>query len=124
MTLSGPPSACTGLTVDHQRTRENSITVRWNRPAITGRRDYFYNIHHSNPDLPGNFTKFNTNPYISTTPFLQYTVSGLRPLTNYTIRVTVHNGVSDQDLAGEEKRWCEVTATSGEMRKLYLLRSS
>ena len=103
---------------DH-RTRENSITVRWNRPAITGREDYYYNIHHSNPDLPGSFIKHNSNPYISSSPILQYTVSGLRPLTNYTIRVTVHNGVSDQDLAGE-KRWCEVTAASGKMRKLWL----
>ena len=94
--------------------------MRWNRPVITGREDYYYNIYHSNPDLPGNYTKFNTNPYISASSILQYTVSGLRPLTNYTIRVTVHNGVSDQDLAGEEKRWCEVTATSGKMRKLWL----
>ena len=115
---SGPPSACTGLTVD--RTRKNSITVRWNRPAITGREDYYYNIHHSNPDLPGNFTKFNANPHISTSHFLKYTVSGLRPLTNYTIRVTIHNGVSDQDPGGEEKRWCEVTAISGNIRKLWL----
>ena len=115
---SGPPSACTGLTVDDRRTRDNSITVGWNRPAITGREDYYYNIHHSNPDLPGNFIKHNSNPYISTSSILQYTVSGLRPLTNYTIRVTVHNGVSDQDLAGEEKRWCEVAATSGNICKL------
>ena len=112
--LSGPPSACTGLTVDPSK---NSITVKWNRPAITGREDY-YNIHYSNPDRPGSFIKHNSNPYISTSPILQYTVSGLRPLTNYSIRVTVHNGVSDQDLAGEEKRWCEVTATSGNICKL------
>ena len=42
---------------------------------------------------------------------------GLRPLTNYTIRVSVLNGVSDQDTAGEEGRRCEVTATTGDISK-------
>ena len=49
---------------------------------------------------------------------MQYSVSGLRPLTNYTIRVTVHNGVSDQDPGGEQRRWCEVSGVTGDIRKL------
>ena len=52
---------------------------------------------------------------------MQYSVSGLRPLTNYTIRVTVHNGVSDQDPGGEQGRRCEVSGVTGDIRKLYLL---
>ena len=49
---------------------------------------------------------------------MQYSVSGLRPLTNYTIRVTVHNGVSDQDPGGEQRRRCEVSGVTGDIRKL------
>ena len=44
-------------------------------------------------------------------------MSGLRPLTNYTIRVSVLNAVSDQDTAGEEGRRCEVTAMTGDISK-------
>ena len=40
-------------------------------------------------------------------------MSGLRPQTRYTIRLTVLNGVSDQDSAGEEGRRSEVMATTG-----------
>ena len=35
---------------------------------------------------------------------MKYTLSGLRVLTDFTIRVSVHNGVSDQDPSGEEQR--------------------
>ena len=103
----GPPSACRNLRVYHPRTRTNFITVRWERSLITGRDDYHYNIYHSNPDIPGNFIRHNCNPVIKDSSVVQYSVSGLRPLTNYTIRVTVHNGVSDQDPEGEQGRRCE-----------------
>ena len=53
---------------------------------------------------------------------MTYSVSGLRPLTNYTIRVVSHNGVSDrvsdQDPEGEEERRCEVSETTGDIRML------
>ena len=87
---------------------------------ITGRDDYYYEIHHSDPDAPGNFKQHNINPLITTSPMVRYTVSGLRPHTNYTIRVKVLNGVSEQDTSGEEERHCEVTATTGDICKQQL----
>ena len=113
--FSGPPSACRNLQVIESRTRANTITVMWERPLTTGRDDYYYNVHHSNPDLQGSFLLHNINPFIKTSPLVRYSVSGLRPLTNYTIRVSVLNGVSDQDTAGEEGRRCEVTAITGDI---------
>ena len=105
------------LTIREDRTRNNTITVRWMSPLITGRDDYFYNIYYSNPDSPGEFKQHNLNPFIRKYSLLQYSVSGLRPQTNYTIKVTVNNGVSDQDLGGEEERKCEVSATTGDISK-------
>ena len=47
---------------------------------------------------------------------MTYSVSGLRPLTNYTIRVVAQNGVSDLDPKGEEERRCEVSEMTGDIR--------
>ena len=49
---------------------------------------------------------------------MTYSVSGLRPLTGYTIRVVARNGVSDQDPEGEKERRCEVSETTGDIRML------
>ena len=115
----GPPSACRNLRVYHPRTRANTITVRWDQPLITGRDNYHYYIYYSNPDIPENFTRHNRNPFIKDSSVVQYSVSGLRPLINYTIRMTVHNGVSDQDPEGEQRRRCEVSGVTGDIRKLF-----
>lgn len=103
----------------------------WERPSITGRDDFYYNIHHSNPDIPGGFMLHNVNPLITSSPLVRYSVSGLRPRTRYTIRVSVLNGVSEQNSAGEEGRRSEVMATTGDIStsaawhtRLYLLVSS
>ena len=94
-----------------------TVLVEWEQPFITGRDDYYYNVHHSNPDLQGSYLLHNINPFIDTSPLVKYSVSGLRPLTNYTIRVSVLNGVSDQDTAGEEERRCEVSVITGDTSK-------
>ena len=51
---------------------------------------------------------------------MTYSVSGLRPLTDYTIRVVSRNGVSDQDPEGEKERRCEVSETTGDIRMLSM----
>ena len=63
----------------------------------------------------------NLNPLVKCFPLVSYSVSGLRPLTNYTIRVSVLNGVSGRDPEGDEGRRCEVTATTGDISKLQTL---
>ena len=113
----GPPSVARNFHTLESRTRANTITVMWERPLITGRDDYFYNIQYSNPDIPGSFVQHNSNPLVTTSPVVRYSVSGLRPQTRYTIRLSVLNGVSDQDSAREEGRRSEVMATSGDISK-------
>ena len=87
----------------------------WERPLIIGRDDYFYNIQYSNPDIRGSFVQHNANPLITISPVVRYSLSGLRPQTQYTIRLSVLNGVSDQDSVGEEGRRSEVMATTGDI---------
>ena len=102
---------CRNLRVLKERTRANTITVRWERPLITG-IDYYYDIFYSDPEQPGNFKKHNRNPFIKNYSLVTYSVSGLRPLTSYTIRVVVRNGVRGQDPE------CEVSETTGDIRML------
>ena len=112
----GPPSACRDLQVLEPWTRASSITIRWMRPLITGRDDYFYNVHYSSN---GTFVQHNRSPLIKSGNFMEYTLSGLRVLTDFTIRVSVHNGVSDQDPSGEDQRRCEVNGTTGNISMIF-----
>ena len=63
---------------------------------ITGREDFFYRVFYSNPDKVGEFILENDNLQ-DTSSIVSYTISGLVPFTTYILRVTTHNGVSDQD---------------------------
>ena len=99
-----------------ERTRANTITVRWERPEITGRDDFYYNIFYSVDNQT--FTQHNTRPYAKQNLLVDYSLSGLRPLTSYTIRVTAENGVSDQEERGET-RSCEVAGRTGDISKKH-----
>ncbi len=87
--------------------RTDTIIIRWSRPAITGRNDFFYRVLHSDPDNIGEFITENAN-FRDDSSVVTYTVTGLVPLTPYKVRVTTHNGVSDQD-PNTHLRMCEVS---------------
>lgn len=108
---------CTNLRVLEPRTRSNSITVRWDRPSNTGRDDYYYTVHYSDPDDRTSFLQHNPERLVNTGPEVTYTLSGLRALTEFTIRVVVHNGVSEQDSGGVKGRICEVGGVTGNISK-------
>ena len=91
----------------------------WNRPLITGRNDLYYNVYLSNPDLPGKFIQENFYPVISNLGTIEYSLSKLRPLTEYTAKVSVHNGVSEMDQFESNKRMCEVMWTTADEGKLF-----
>ncbi|CAI8007494.1 Ephrin type-A receptor 4 [Geodia barretti] len=102
-----PPSAPGSLSLSPQ---QSSITVRWSAPAdLGGRRDLYYQVEISDPDNLGSFTG---TVFLSGSTTSR-TISGLRPHTQYCVRVTSHNGVSDQDPDGEHLRTeGECTTTS------------
>ncbi|XP_064402820.1 sushi, von Willebrand factor type A, EGF and pentraxin domain-containing protein 1-like isoform X2 [Halichondria panicea] len=110
---SSPPNNCKSLQVVTERTRGNTITVRWERPEITGRNDLYYNIFYSEDNQT--FTQDNSRPYVKQDALVDYSVSGLRPLTTYTIRVIPENGVSDQEEGGQSKT-CEIVARTEDTR--------
>ena len=108
---TAPPTVCKNIELVQQRTRGNSITVRWERPEITGRDDFYYNIFYSEDNQT--FTQHNRRPYVKQDALVDYSVSGLQPLTTYTIRVIPENGVSGQEEGGQS-RSCEVVAMTGD----------
>ena len=117
--ITAPPSACRNLAVSDSSTH-NKITVTWNRPSTTGRDDFYYNIYYSSSEDEGKFTKHNINHrYFMSSYEVSYTLTGLDPFTSYTIRVTVHNGVSDQDPTGKLSRQCEVTTATSKLLIAY-----
>ncbi len=59
------------------------------------------------------FTQHNSRPYVKQDAVVDYSVSGLQPLTTYTIRVIPKNGVSGQEERGQS-RSCEVLAMTGD----------
>ena len=93
-----PPSAPESVTLAPQQTR---ITVSWSPPAESGgRTDLYYQVEHSDPNNLGSFTgTVYLNGGSRSTTF-----SSLSPFTPYCVRVTAHNGVSDQDPDGTHLR--------------------
>ncbi len=108
---AAPPSSCSGLLVVEEKTRGTTITVRWERPEITGRDDFYYNIFYSEDNRT--FTQHNDSPYNKQDILVDYSVSDLRPLTTYTVRVSPDNKVSGREGEGGG-RSCEVTARTGD----------
>ncbi len=83
-------------------TTSTSVTLLWTRPEVTGNGLYYF-IVYSDPDDTGSFILSNGN-YVNSALTVSYTVPNLRPNTPYTIRVTTHNGVTDQDNENEALR--------------------
>ena len=93
----------------------STVTVQWDRPTITGRDDFYYRVEYSDPDNVGIFLTSIAN--LRRTGFtVSHTITGLRPATEYVIRVSVHNGVSDQD-PDVNSRLQEIKVTTGETSK-------
>ena len=74
-----------------------SVTVRWTRPEVIGRSDFYYTLQYSDPDNIGAFLPANPMRIVNSALSVSHTITGLQPYTTYTIQVTSHNGVSDQD---------------------------
>ena len=117
--FTAPPSTCLNLAVNDTPNR-NQLTVTWNRPDHPGRDDYYYNVYYSSTGDEGTFIQHNQVPYAVKEYAVSYTLTGLDPFTSYTIRVTVNNGVSDQDPAGIMNRTCEITIATCKKDCIYI----
>ena len=84
---------------------ETEVTIQWRNPLHCGGRDDCYYL-----------IKVNDGPPIRYTPttihFSSYTLDRLQPDTTYTITVSVHNGVSEQDADGAKSRECSVAVNT------------
>ena len=92
---SAPPGPVRDLRVTN--VTSTNVTVRWTRPEVTGRPDFYYTLQYSDPDNIGEFLPAVPIKIVNSALSVSYTITGLEPYTTYTIRVTSHNGVSDQD---------------------------
>ena len=115
---AGPPTTITNLTVTG--TTSTTITVRFKRPTITGRSDYYYVVEYSDPDGVGEeYIQDNNSRLVNGNNQVTYTVagadsSGLQANTEYIVRVSVHNGVSDLDGENADDRRQQVQVTTPE----------
>ena len=98
-----------------------SVTVRWTRPEVTGRPDFYYTLQYSDPDNFGEFVPPNPIKIVNSALSVSRTVTGLQPYTTYTIRVTSHNGVSDQDTENAALRIVTIQVRTLEGGKLWIL---
>ena len=117
MLLTEPPSVPESVSLTPQQT---SITVRWSPPTEDGgRTDLYYEVEHSDPDN----LRLYTGPVYLSGVSRTHTFSGLRPFTPYCVRVTAHNGVSDQDPDGTHLRRVEVCEKTKETGALNITSS-
>ena len=85
----------------------------WEDPQVVGRSDYYYIIEYSDPDDASIYHRHNKDNIKGN----NYTLNNLRADTIYIIRVSVHNGVSDQDPENADDRMVTIRARTTEGRK-------
>ena len=91
---------------------DTSITIQWNRPAVTGRSDFYYEIVITDTS-DGKVTTVESE-YRDSSATVTYTIHDLKPATRYTIVITTHNGVSGQDSDNKGRRIVSVTGVTTE----------
>ena len=90
--ITEPPSAPENVIVVAISPRE--ILATWSPPTDHGGRfDLYYEVKISDPQILGEFTPSVYLTNITT----RHVFPELTPFTAYCVRVTAHNGVSDQD---------------------------
>ena len=113
---SAPPGPVRDL-----RTTEitsTGVTIRWTRPEVTERPDFYCTLQYSDPDNVGVFLPANPMRIVNSALSVSRTIAGLQTYTTYTIRVTSHNGVSDQDTENAALRIVTIQVRTQEGGKL------
>ena len=77
-------------------------SVQWERPANVGREDDYYYVVEYSKDVGVVITSIG---YLRDTGnIVTHIIRGLNPGTIYVITISVHDGVSDQDIENADKR--------------------
>ena len=101
-----PPRISSCVASEHLDT---SITIRWTNPAACGGRsdcNFMIRVNDGPPQLYSPAGGFRPNRQET------YIVGNLQPDTTYSITVSIHNGVSDQDADNARLRECSFVATT------------
>ena len=100
-----PPPPISNCDISQQF--DTAITIRWRSPAnCGGRSDCYYQIKINNDSPKQHSPVFRPNNQET------FTVEDLQPDTTYSIKVSIHNGVSGQDPDNAESRECVIVATT------------
>ena len=116
---SAPPGPVRNLRVT--RVIDTSVTVTWTRPVVTGRSDFYYTLQYSDPDNIGAFLPVPPQRIDNQALTVTDSITGLQPNTPYIIRVTSHNGVSDQDKENAALRRVDIQVKMQEGGQLTVL---
>ena len=108
-----PPTAVRNPTVVQRN--ESAITVQWERPANVGREDDYYYVVEYSKDVGVVITSIGDLRDTGNT--VTHIIEGLNPGTNYVILVSVHNGISDQDIENADRRRVQISAATKEGSK-------
>ena len=103
---SAPPPPISSICDVSQRF-DTAVTIQWITPANCGRRsDCYYQIRINNDSPQRHSPVFRPNNQET------FTVANLQPDITYSISVSVHNGVSDQDPDNARNRECVIVTTT------------
>ena len=108
-----PPSACQNIKATFVGSQ--SLVVQWERPLATDGSNFSYLLEYSD----GASVKFHE--VVNHSQVVSQVITGLKPATEYIIKVTVVGAVSDEN---DFRRRCELTAStldSGNSLKLQKL---
>ena len=84
---------------------ETEVTIQWRNPPHCGGRDDCYYLIKVNDGPPIRYTSITIN-------LSSYTLDSLQPDTRYRVTVSIHNGVSEQDVDGAKSRECSVVVNT------------
>ena len=91
---TAPPTAVRNLIL--VSSTDTGLVVSWEAPEEPGRTDYYYTVSRSVPSSLGAF-KTVEDHLINGQATVTFSLTNLIPFTDYIIRVSVHNGVSQSD---------------------------
>lgn len=109
MSIPGPPGVCRNIRIDSMN--DGIINISWMRSTEIGRDDFYYTVEYSDGESTG------SHPLRSDVLVVRDSIGGLKANRDYTISVSVKNGVSDQDPLNEQFRTCSLTLTTEEDSK-------